>query len=141
MKRWVSDWLTVGGKGSISGGASGSAGKSTGGSISDSAGFSVVLTSGSISNIQVFIGGSAFAGLDVSVQAGLHACAAGGVAGAMDLSIQVSLSSWLASPTCPLDSGLKASVGFWLKGIVGAGVQSAGSPGFPYIATGNSIAG
>lgn len=129
MKGWVRGWLTTGGK------------AQTGGSISSSADFSIVFTAESQSSLKDFIGGSAFGGLDIEVQAGLHACAAGGVAGSMDASIHASLSSWVAGPHCPLEADLKASVEFWLQGTLGAGVQAAGSgSAYEYSSLGGQIA-
>jgi hypothetical protein len=137
MKAAVQGWLSMGAKGSISG----STGGSTGGAVGNSAGFTLVLTPAMTANLQVFIGGSAFMGLDMSIQTALHSCAAGGVAGSMDLSIQASMAAWLVSPSCSLDAGLKAAMGFWLHGTMGAGVQAAGTVTLPYVAVGGTISG
>ncbi|PVH67516.1 hypothetical protein DL98DRAFT_294717 [Cadophora sp. DSE1049] len=130
MKSWVQGWLAVGAKAEV------------GASIGSSADSSIVLTAESQSSLKGFIGGSVFAGLDIELQAGLRVCEAGGVAGSVGASIQASLLSWVSGPHCPLDAGLKASLGLWLQGTLGAGVQAAeSSSAYGYSTVGGKIAG
>jgi hypothetical protein len=134
LKASIGGWLTAGGNATVGGSGSGS--------IGAGADLTVVLASGSISGLSAFIGGSAFGSLDVGVQAGLHACAAGGVAGSLSASIHASLSSWISGTSCPLDDDLKASLGLWLEGTLGAGVEAAGSvSAYGYSTVGATIAG
>jgi hypothetical protein len=108
----------------------------------DHGGPNVVLSRSYQTKLSNFCGDSAFEGLDFPIQAGLKACASGGVAGSLDTSIQSAVSGFIKSKSCPLDSDLSASIGFWLSGQTGKGCESGTPPdAYGYISAGFAISG
>lgn len=136
LKASIEGWLTEGGSASTSLIGSAKVSGSSGGALSSvngGADFTVVMTASEISSLEAFIGGSLFGGLSAELQGGLRACAAGGVSGSLSASMHAGLTAWIAESSCPLSAGLKASMGFWLNGSLGAGVEAVGSlTAFPY---------
>ncbi|KFZ25134.1 hypothetical protein V502_00385 [Pseudogymnoascus sp. VKM F-4520 (FW-2644)] len=110
------------------------------GSIHGRGGANVVLGGSDQQSLTKFCSGPLFGGLDMHIQAGLKACAAGGVAGSLDSSIKVALSGFIKGSSCPLDSGVKSSIAFWLSGETSGGCEEGTSTdAYGYISGGFAI--
>ncbi|KFY50776.1 hypothetical protein V496_09163 [Pseudogymnoascus sp. VKM F-4515 (FW-2607)] len=110
------------------------------GSIHVQVGANVVLSDSDQQSLTKFCSGAVFNELDMHIQAGLTACAVGGVAGSLNSSIQVALSSFISGSSCPLNSGLKSSISFWLSGETSGGCEKGTSTdAYEYISSGFAI--
>jgi hypothetical protein len=77
--------------------------------------------------LSAFLSGSDADDLDADIKAGLHLCAAGGIAASLTEEVKDALEAWLSEPDCSLEAALKGSVLAWLKGNIGGSVVAIGN--------------
>lgn len=103
-------------------------------SVGAAAAGAVILEAGLQADLVAFLAANIH--LDSSVNVGLHICASGGLVTALAADVKASLIAYLGDSSCGLSAGLKAAIGFWLEGQVGAGVVAQGQ-----VSTSASISG